>query len=241
MARLFNGTNTNFSFSPNYAVPPACSMSCWFKLSATPSGSYASAVTHRDAGVTSYFQILPTSGLKVAYYALASGDVHVDPGSTTLTAGTWFHVAVTYDSVAGLKTYVNGASDGTAAANGALAAGTNAFMAVGYDPGDVTRYFPGSIADAAEWSVVLTASEIAALAKGARPSAVRPLSLTFYCPMDGLQSPEPDLSRNARNLTLSAANPNLAFGPPFTFFTPRWPQPLLPTISPFTLMPQIVT
>jgi hypothetical protein len=96
-----------------------------------------------------------------------------------------------------------------------------------------------TLADVAIWNVDLTAFEISALAKGARPNIIRPASLVAWWPLDGLQSPEPDLSRNAKNGTLTGTA--AAFGPPYAPFTPRWPQIILPPVSLFTLMPQIVT
>jgi hypothetical protein len=41
-------------------------------------------------------------------------------------------------------------------------------------------------------------------------------------PLDGIQTTEPDLSGFARNGTLTGTS--AVAGPPFTQFTPRWPQ-----------------
>jgi hypothetical protein len=54
-----------------------------------------------------------------------------------------------------------------------------------------------------------------------------------------LASPEPDLSGNKNNGTLTGTTNT--FGPPILPFTRRWPQFNFFAAPPFTLMPQIVT
>ena len=91
------------------------------------------------------------------------------------------------------------------------------------------QYWDGLIADVAVWSVILTAGEAAALRAGARPYNIRQAALTGYWPLDGLSSPEPDLSGFSNNGTLNSA-PTLAAGPPIALFTPRAPQLISPPI-----------
>jgi hypothetical protein len=88
----------------------------------------------------------------------------------------------------------------------------------------------GQLADFAIWSVLLTAAEASALAKGARPNTIRSASLVNWWPLGGIQSPEPDLSGNKNNGTLTGTAP--AFGPPIAPFTPRWPQTLAAVAAP---------
>ncbi len=80
----------------------------------------------------------------------------------------------------------------------------------------------GGLADFAIWNTGLSALEVAALAKGVRPNSIRQKSLQIYYPLDGLASPEPDLSGNARNGTVHGTS--RSFGPPVAPFTSRWPQ-----------------
>lgn len=70
----------------------------------------------------------------------------------------------------------------------------------------------GRVAEAAIWNVALTASEVAALAKGVSPLQIRPASLQAYWPLIGRQSPEPDWV-GGFNLTLTNAPANAAHVP----------------------------
>jgi hypothetical protein len=140
----------------------------------------------------------------------------------------WCHSAFTYSAANGLRTYFNGASDGTTASTGNPANASAAPFTVSVDTNNAGRNYSGSIADATLWSAELSAAEIVALAKGARPRSIRPLGLSVWWPLDGLRSPEPDLSGNARNGVLSGSS--IGSGPPFMAFTPRWRE-YLPPIS----------
>jgi hypothetical protein len=80
----------------------------------------------------------------------------------------------------------------------------------------------GLWADIVVYPYQLTLTEIKALAFGIRPGAIARQQLQLWWPLDGLQSPEPDLSGHANNGTLTATT--LGRGPPFAPFTRRWPQ-----------------
>jgi hypothetical protein len=49
-------------------------------------------------------------------------------------------------------------------------------------------FWAGGIAEAAIWSVALTADEVASLASGAAPFMIRPASLVLYAPLIGREA-----------------------------------------------------
>lgn len=99
--------------------PAAVTYSCWIHPTTLPSG-YQGLVTHRNSGSSDY-TLLDTHSVHLAMYVLATGGaVSYDATGASLSTGAWQHVALTYDSSQGLIGYLNGASDGTAAANGAI-------------------------------------------------------------------------------------------------------------------------
>jgi hypothetical protein len=214
MARSFNGTTDQISCGATIN-PTAITMSAWFYLPSSTSGYRA---IYSTAATGNYQQILINPS-KIAYYVYGSADIHVDPGATLITTGVWIHCALTYDSVGGLKTYFNGANDGTAAANGTLGVADAPLTTIGYDANSPGRNFPGRIADCAKWNIALTAAEIGALANGARPYQIRPANLFHWCPLDGYASPEPDYSGSKFNGTLTGTS--YVSGPPLNLFTPR--------------------
>lgn len=211
MARNFNGSTDLIAATNTFAAPVAGTLSAWVKPG-TLTQAYNGVIAHAHGPSNSFFEFFVKSSSQIAYYVNASiATVSVDPGLATISG--WTHLAMCYDSTNGLKTYVNGSSDGTSGANGTILGNSGQALNIGNDPVNAGRHFPGLIADAAYWSVALTALEIAGLAKGIRPPYVRRLSLLLYYPLDGLQSPEPDLSGNKNNGTLTGTSSG--FGPPF--------------------------
>ncbi len=121
------------------AVAPigsAWSSSVWALATSLPN-SYNCTVCEDEATTTgSVWQMLIKSTGKLAFYTANSSNVIIDydgTGSHTLSTGTWYLLAMTYSSSAGLVGYVNGAVDGTASANGNLVAATSAPMYLGFD------------------------------------------------------------------------------------------------------------
>jgi hypothetical protein len=168
-----------------------------------------------------------------------AGNTRVVVADTGLySANVWAHFALTWTS--SLQTfYINGVSRGTQAFTFS-SPGAQQFCIGNINTSTGGDELHGNVADFAYWSTNLSAAELTALANGARPYRIRTGSLGLWLPLDGRQSPEPDLSGKALNGTVSGAT--LAFGPPFMPFTPRWPQSIsAPPPSVFNLMPQIVT
>lgn len=112
--------------------PTALTYSLWINI--TSFGDTYNAIISRS-GAT-YSQIYVRNMNKAAWYFLGQGGagVAIDPGTATINTGTWYHLAMTYDSSGGLKTYVNGTNDGTGGTDGN--AGTTAINTyVGHQAG----------------------------------------------------------------------------------------------------------
>ncbi len=219
MARTFNGSTDQIDGGNGVVEGATESNSCWIKASAL-SNAYM-GIYCRTNGIASFHSILLKSTGKFATYVdTNAGSAQLDPGTNAISTGAWHHFAWTYGSSGGLKTFLDGASDGTSNIGTALLTNygtTN--TGIGYDPANVGRGFPGSIADVALWNVALSASEITALARGVRPLMIRPANIIHYMPLDGLSSPEPDFSGKKNNGTLTGTT--FGSGPPITLVTPR--------------------
>lgn len=121
----------------------AQSFSVWVKFTSF-ANSYNTVMTVNTAGAA-YFDLHVKSTGKLACYVQATGNVSYDgTGANTLSTGVWYHLAMTYDSVNGLKGYVNGSLDGSAAANGAHATTAN-LLEIGQQQFFSPRYVNGVI------------------------------------------------------------------------------------------------
>lgn len=112
------------------------------------------------------------------------------------STGAWHHFAWTYDAGSTANDplmYIDGSSVTVTeeqAPSGTLLTTGNQFD-IGNRRSDSLRNWNGSLAEFAHWSRILSAEEIAALAKGFAPS-IFPRGLALYCPLDGRTSPERD-------------------------------------------------
>lgn len=166
--KINNGADFNTSTSQlgmgtsSTLNPSAVTFAGWMKYDTkTPAYSH---IIGREAGVgTPYCVCLLKSSGKLAMYVYTSGDVSYDgTGSNTLSASTWYHIALTYDATQGLIGYVNGSSDGSAAANGALASYSGTFT-MGGATADASRDLDGMCDEWGVWSRALSSSEISSL------------------------------------------------------------------------------
>jgi Concanavalin A-like lectin/glucanases superfamily len=221
MARGFNGTSDLIDLGSSTTLKPTSGMtfSGWVNGSSFPH-SFNAVITAFNANYIFMVQDNGTLYLACGINAVYQG------GSHTLSTATWYNLSFTITSGGTGTGYVNGAVDGGPAAGGGPVAGDGSDVNIGNDGQTAGRNWTGALADFAIWNVVLSAAEILALANGARPGTVRPKSLVAWLPLGGFQSPEPDLSGNAFNGTLTGTNP--AFGPPLMRMSLRTPQIFVP-------------
>ncbi len=228
MARSFNGTTDIINCGNGSSLNPAAiTVLAWINQIGTAHAynAIASRTSSGAGGDGDYVLYLSVNAI-VVYMTAGAQAPFVDPGSVTITPGVWASVGFSYSSSAGLITYVNGAQADTGGGTVPFGGGNTQSFRIA-DDGFAARQFPGSIAEVAVWNTPLSLTEISAFNLGIRAWRIRPKSLIGYWPLDGIESPEPDLSGNKNNGTLTGTA--LVSGPPFTAFTPRWKAMDIPT------------
>lgn len=223
MARSFNGTSDKITIASGFEAAPAgpISIACWINLNSSGGANnrwaiigptLTSGMEFRATGAS------PNSKLEL----LAANAVSLATSTGTFAVSSWVHAGVTFNNTTfAYVFYINGVASGSGTAASGLSTGKGPY-AIGENVVAASDFWAGSLADYAQWNgTALTATEFAGLANGARPWTIG-AAPTLWVPMDGLQSPEPDLSGNAFNGTLVGTA--LAAGPPYMQFTPRWPQ-----------------
>lgn len=156
----------NLGTTHDYA---AVTYSAWVKAD-TFTNAYESIVDRQTAGFTIYTELFITSAGKLATYVktVSGGAFYDGTGTYTLTAGKWYHIAITYSTTDGLKGYVNGALDGSAIAAGDITTGTSASTYIGKSPSTASREFDGLIDDVRIYNGALNGYEIAQLYNAGR-------------------------------------------------------------------------
>lgn len=220
MARSFAGSISSVITGPTtstgFSSGVSWSASAWFYPTALPgAGSFAGIFSKRAVGTL--FEIFLQNVAGTTGFGAYNGTNFKEFG--TISTDQWYHGLAACDGTSAII-YLNGTPAGTDPLDYTSGAGTGDKISIGED--GVGNCFTGRIADCAFWSgVKLTAQEAAALAAGARPNTIRPQSIVIWYPVDGLESPEPDLGSRAYNGVLTGTT--AANGPPITLFTPKPP------------------
>jgi hypothetical protein len=178
MALILNGSNyiANTTVAPINAVP--LTIACWFRPSAV-NGTLV-AFNSATAG-----NITLTVNASSQIVAGTRDDSFTSQNATTTTAvtlGNMHHVAGVFASASSRTAYLDGVASSTNTNSVGAITLLNRFTIGARNQATFDSFGRGIIAEVAVWNVALTASEIASLAKGFRPSRIRPNSLALYAP-----------------------------------------------------------
>jgi regulator of replication initiation timing len=139
----------------------------------------------------------------IGWYSSGTENRIVIADSAVFSSGVWGHHIVDYDNSSGEHYYLNNVLKGSKTTTGFVVT-VNGYLSIGRSAGIPDDDCNGTIGYFAQWDVVLTPDERAALAAGALPSSPR-IRRPVVCnyPFDGLSSPELDWSGNFQSLTLT--------------------------------------
>lgn len=166
-------------------------------------GAGQAIVSVGAAAGQSRWQIASIGAGNFASASVNAGGTATSVNSTTvLVNGTRYHVCGLFTSSTSRNIYVNGANEGSAGTSNTPGAVDTVRIGARYTT-SLGAFWDGTIAEVGVWSAALTTSEILSLARGAKPTRVRPQSLVFYAPLWGQSSPEQNLVGTA--ITLSGS------------------------------------
>ena len=183
MARLFDGiddylTKASAIFSGVSPTDYNITLAAWVR----PEDKHDGIIMGADDGSTNdeRFSIWSRS---VGRFALRYKGSYIQSDVLYANSNTiWFHVLGVFE-YSDRALYVDGVAEVANSANASLdMSGADNFY-IGRDR--TGRYWDGAIAEAAAYSVALSAGEIASLAAGVSPLLVRPNALIGYWPLGG--------------------------------------------------------
>ena len=167
-ALQFNGT-TNFATADALCAPLVgkdFTIEFWFKLSGTPSDFNALAVFNPPSADATDNRIETGVGYgadqKFYVYSPNSGTV-TTYGTTTITVGTWYHVAITYTYTTGnIVAYLNGQQELTKTIPASDRIQSNDRFSLGqeWDNSSRSALFHGELDEVRIWDDIRTISEL---------------------------------------------------------------------------------
>jgi len=187
MAIAFNaGVSSNLYVNQAVVSAYPFSMACWFNADDTDHGYSLMWVGDKD--VTNYFCALMARGrvgddsVSALTHQYGATYEFVDT-SSGFSANTWHHACGVWTNNQSRAAFIDGGSKGTGTVvSGAMANHDKTAIGASLDS-SADAYFDGGIAEAAIWSIALSDAEVAQLATGLSPLAIRRESLLAYWPL----------------------------------------------------------
>lgn len=176
MAGGFASGGNYYTVAKSYSGASAFSAAAWIYYTAAADTTVAGL--WEGAG-TQLQWLLSKNSSNQSVVAIYDSNVRfVAAGS--LSTSAWQHIALTFSTTDGLRSFINGSQVGTAGVSGGNLASRTASFGIGARQAG-SEQWSGQIAELATWTARLTAAQIASLAKGFAPPKV--LKPDCYIPM----------------------------------------------------------
>ncbi|MCB2408839.1 endo-beta-N-acetylglucosaminidase [Hymenobacter lucidus] len=170
-ALVFDGATKFVDAGAVNLTGTALSMECWLKPTAFKTASpFISSVLGMEDGANTALIRLGDAGLaasRLQFVMLVNGVTRKVNSPTDLVAGTWYHVAATFDGTV-LRLYLNGQLNASLNATGSFTANSIFYMGRNFDN---SRILNGSLDEVRVWTRALTPAEIQANMCAVAPTA----------------------------------------------------------------------
>lgn len=173
-------------------------------------------VNSASASSINCFIIAQESGGTVLFFTGGPSTQGGAASSTSMSAGTWVHMAGVSSSITSRAAYLNGGGKGTNATS-ETPTGINR-MSFGVQDNTAAATTPMAsgdmLAEWGLWNIALADADILELSTGMSPLLMHPESLVGYWPMIGVNSPENNVMSNTSVLSIqgslsAAAHPRI--------------------------------
>lgn len=173
MAFLFASASSQYLIGGSAPVTgDPCTMACWYRPTAS-TGSNVVVSVGRSTGSARY-QLFQAGGTITAQRIDNASTTLSSALSTTISNGVWYHFAATFGASGDpITVWVNGVAGTPATNSGSAITFDRMLIGTRLSGGTPGAYANGDIAEVGVWNAVLSAAEIAALAKGVTPARVR--------------------------------------------------------------------
>lgn len=198
MAQDLDGSTSYIEATSAVVTAVPLTIAAWFNPDSATVGQTIVGVTASGATNARFtLQCQSTGPLRAAVQAGAT--VAGADSSINVTAATWQHGAAVFTSNTSRTAYLDGGNSGTNTTNVTPSAAALNRTTIGTQWRNQVReaFFGGLVAEVGIWNVALDAAEIASLARGFKPTKIRPNALLFYAPIIR------EIADYARGITLS--------------------------------------
>lgn len=185
MAWDFDGTNDYMEATSAVLTAGPLTLAAWINVDTT--GAAQRILSISSATGNDRWSLLVGATDVITMQVGASNGFASVSTTNTVTAGTWHHVAGSWNTTTNQpqQVWIDGVKSGPTNSSRTPVAGQLSKTLLGstYVSSALAQYLNGRIAEAAIWNVILTDTQVTSLSKGFRPSLVRPDKLSLYVPL----------------------------------------------------------
>ena len=223
MSRDLPGTSGNYlsvgDVAPIDITGTALTICGWIRPDTL--GSEDVIASKRDAGSTAFQYELGVTSAGAVFFRVGngSGTFETASGGTQVATGAWNHICGVKNGTGAnaLKGYINGVERASVTSNVTIGNTAQNLVFGRISDGDF-NILDALLAEVAIWNVSLSASEVAAMARGVSPLLIRRQSLKGYWPLYGTSSPERDYSGQGSSATINGTVNSGTRNPPVMSF-----------------------
>lgn len=178
MAYLFTAASSQYFLGGSAPVTAdGCTLACWYRPTAI---DQSALVVLGNATTSARIQLWADSGGVYGTRFNNAATSTMASASATNSAGVWVHCAVTFDvSGSNITAYGNGVAGSPISNPGGAITLNRITVGTRYNGSSFGLFAGGDIAEVGIYNAILSADEIAAMAKGYKCSDIRPQSLRF--------------------------------------------------------------
>jgi hypothetical protein len=184
MAYDFDGVDDYMEVGSAVVTGVPLTLACWFNPDNVTANMAPISVSANTGTEIHRIQLAgAVAGDPVRAQSAGGGTTVQGSSATGYSASTWQHAAARFSANNNRRAYLNGVG-GTANTASVTPTGLNRTnIGCSYAAGVTATFMAGLVAEVGIWNVALDDAEIAALAKGFRPSLIRPSNLVLYVPL----------------------------------------------------------
>lgn len=212
-SRDFDKASSQYLENTNAVITASPATVCVWGRTHAPTDDFQTMFGVGQTGVDENFRSrLRMTGTKIE--CECDGAAGAGSADTTVvpSGNTWFHLCCVFATTTSRAAYLDGGNKATNTSSSSPAGLDTTWLAQ-LDDGSPNDRFDGDLAQYCIWDAALTDSEIATLGAGFSCLRVRRSNLIFYAPINGGQSPEPDII-GGLDLTLQGGTPAKSAEPP---------------------------
>lgn len=184
MAYAFNGTSQymNIGTTPVNAAP--MTMAVRFNPNNVTANMVGFQISNGTANERfGVFFLGAVAGDPARASSIANGVASDADATAAFQQSVWQQVTSVFASSSSRNIYLDGGNSSSNTTSSTPTGVDRIDIGARINSGVWGLYMDGSLSDIAIWSATLTAAEISSLAKGFKPTRIRPQSLVFYAPL----------------------------------------------------------